>query len=324
MNIGVAVYLRPVGAPAIPPSPAPGHVQRPSVDALLDRAAKYRISLVIGAAGWGKTTAVASWSAGRPTAWVPYEDHEGDAHLLLGRLVTVLQDYAVVPAREVAPTARTGDAPAAAAVCSWIARGLRKDVMLVLDDVHGLYSHSDAMHVLANLCRHVPDQLHLVLISRCELPISLQRLRGRGLVKGIHAPDLAFDIADVEALLRQTVGPDRPAARRRGAAVPPGAAIPSIPHRRGHRCRARVGPTAVAGTLDLRRIPSAHGARSRRDEHRTCRVEPAGARAAQFGEHCGVVSGTSRCATTSSKRWHRLRVNAQRCAALRPATTCAS
>lgn len=81
----------------MPPALTPGHVKRPSVDALLDLAAKSRICLVIGAPGWGKTTAVASWSAGRPTAWVPYEDHEGDADLLLGRLVTVLQDYALAP-----------------------------------------------------------------------------------------------------------------------------------------------------------------------------------------------------------------------------------
>lgn len=150
----------------MPPALTPGHVKRPSVDALLDLAAKSRICLVIGAPGWGKTTAVASWSAGRPTAWVPYEDHEGDADLLLGRLVTVLQDYAVAPARDVAPTAGTGDVvPAAAALCRWIARGLRTDVVLVLDDVHGLYSHSGAMQVLSNLCQHVPDQLHLGLIS---------------------------------------------------------------------------------------------------------------------------------------------------------------
>lgn len=215
MKISVAGYVRPVVAPAVPPSLTPGHVKRPSVDALLDCSTKSRICVVIGAAGWGKTTAVASWSASRPTAWVAYEDHEGDANLLLGRLVAVLRDYAVVPAREVTLTAGTGDVMSAtAAVCRWVRRGLRKDVVLVLDDVHGLRSHSDAMHMLENLCRHVPDQLRLVLISRRELPISLQRLRGRGLVKEIHAPDLAFDIADIEALLRQTVGRDPPGLSR--------------------------------------------------------------------------------------------------------------
>lgn len=43
----------------------------------------------------------------------------------------------------------------------------------------------------------------------------MQRLRGHGLVSEIHAPDLAFDVADVEALLRKTVGKNPPGLSRR-------------------------------------------------------------------------------------------------------------
>lgn len=43
---------------------------------------------------------------------------------------------------------------------------------------------------------------------------TLPRLPGGGLVKDIYAPDLAFDIADVEALLRQTVARDPPGLSR--------------------------------------------------------------------------------------------------------------
>ncbi len=59
------------------------------------------------------------------------------------------------------------------------------------------------------------DRLRLVLISRRELPFSLQRERGRGQVAEIHAPDLAFDVADVNALLSKTVGKDPPGLSRR-------------------------------------------------------------------------------------------------------------
>ncbi len=73
------------------PRPAPVHVERASVNELLDRAARRRICVVTGAAGWGKTTAVATWSRGRPTAWLRYEDHEGDAERLLASLFGALQ-----------------------------------------------------------------------------------------------------------------------------------------------------------------------------------------------------------------------------------------
>jgi DNA-binding SARP family transcriptional activator len=200
-----------------PPAPAQDHIERSSVDELLDGAARRRICVMIGAAGWGKTTAVATWSRGHPTAWLRYEDHDGDAERLLAGLLRSLQAHASVPAPGIDTVA--DDIPqvgsSAAAICLWLHSALGKDVVLVLDDLHGLQRDSDAACVIADLCRRAPDRLHLVLISRRDLPFSLQRLRGRGLVAEIHAPDLAFDVADVEALLHKTVGKNPPGLSRR-------------------------------------------------------------------------------------------------------------
>jgi DNA-binding SARP family transcriptional activator len=197
-------------SPSAVPDPVKERVERPSVDGLLDYAAKHRICVVIGAAGWGKTTAVAMWSRDRPTAWLAYEDHEGDAERLLASLVEVLRAHVSVPApshgTSTVDTDQVGSS--VAAICAWLHSVLSKDLVLVLDDLHGLRPGSDAAGVVESLCQRAPERLHLVLISRRELPFSLQRLRGRGLVTEIHAPDLAFDVADVEALLRMTVGRD--------------------------------------------------------------------------------------------------------------------
>ena len=194
----------------------PEYVERPSINELLDRAASCRICVVIGAAGWGKTSAVETWSRERPTAWVPYEEHDGDAGRLLSSLVAALQVHLPGPApiegiaAEQAPSGKS----AAASICGWLRRFLRHDLVVVLDDLHGLLPGSEATDLVEALCQRAPARLHLVLISRCEVPFSLQRLRGRGLVTEIHAPDLAFDVADVEALLRKTVGKDPPGLSR--------------------------------------------------------------------------------------------------------------
>ncbi len=180
--------------------PASELVVRPSVDELLDRAAKRRICLVIGAAGWGKTTAVAAWSRSRPTAWLRYEDHEADADRLLVSLFTTLRTHVSAPVN----TDQVGSS--VEAICTWLHSVLNKDLVLVIDDLHVLQPGSGAAAVVESLCRQAPAGLCLVLVSRREPPFSLQRLRGRGLVAEIHAPDLAFDVADVEALLRMTVG----------------------------------------------------------------------------------------------------------------------
>src|SRR6185437_5649256 len=53
-----------------PPGPAEERIERLAVHELLDHAAKRRICVVLGAAGWGKTTAVAASLRDRPTAWL--------------------------------------------------------------------------------------------------------------------------------------------------------------------------------------------------------------------------------------------------------------
>ncbi|MGH3777962.1 MAG: tetratricopeptide repeat protein [Pseudonocardiaceae bacterium] len=171
---------------------------------------------MIAAAGWGKTTAVANWSRSRPAAWLRHDNHETDAGRLLAGLFGALQAHVSMPAPILGTAALNTDqvASTTAAICAWLHGSLRKDLVLVLDDLHTLAPGSEAAAVVEGLCRHAPQQLHLVLISRCELPFSLQRLRGRGLVAEVHAPDLAFDVADVEALLRKTVGRDPPGLSR--------------------------------------------------------------------------------------------------------------
>ncbi len=173
--------------------------------------------MVLGAAGWGKTTAVAAWSRSRPTAWLRYEDHETAADRLLTNLFGAVQAHVSVPTPSLGTAALNTDqvGSSVAAICVWLDSVLSKDLVLVIDDLHVLQPESDAAAAVEVLCRQAPDRLHLVLISRRELPFSLQRLRGRGLVAEIHAPDLAFDVADVEMLLRKTVGRDPPGLSRR-------------------------------------------------------------------------------------------------------------
>lgn len=189
------------------------HVERLAIEGLLDRAAEYRICVVLGAAGWGKTTSVAMWSRGRSTGWLGYDDYKGDATHLLSSLAGALQAHVSVP-MPIQGVEMDQVVSSVVDVCARLQEHLSKDLVLVLDDLHRLQPNNDAAWAIECLCRRAPHRLRLVLISRQELPFSLQRLRGRGLVTEIHAPDLAFDVADVEALLRKTVGKDPPGLSR--------------------------------------------------------------------------------------------------------------
>lgn len=176
--------------------------RRPVVD-LLDVGRGRRLTLVVAAAGWGKTTAVASWSGRTRIAWLRHWD---DASRGAGRFIQNLVEELTPHAGRPAPAA--GDEPAAAAVaiCGWLRTSLHEDLVLVVDDLQELPAGSDAAAVVEHVCRHAPGRLHLVLVSRCEPPFSVERLRGQGLVVEVSAAELALDVADVAALLRRTIG----------------------------------------------------------------------------------------------------------------------
>lgn len=123
-----------------PPGAGEQHVDRPSVGELLERAVARKVCVVIGAAGWGKTTAVAVWSRNHPTAWLRYEDYEGDAPRLLACLLRAFRAHLPVPApRDGTAAVDTEEVVSSVAtMCGWLHDVLSEDLILVLDDLHWL------------------------------------------------------------------------------------------------------------------------------------------------------------------------------------------
>lgn len=166
---------------------------------------------MLGAAGWGKTTALAGWSRNRRTGWVRCDEPDLDPFRFVHALHDAVRGLLPEGAGGTVPSGPGGLESALAgvrALCCQLRRARRDDVVLVIDDLEVVRSGSDVARLTEALCRAAPEHLHLVLVSRRELPFSLARLRGQGLVIEIDARDLAFDTAEVEVLLRAHAGPD--------------------------------------------------------------------------------------------------------------------
>jgi len=205
-------------AKILPPPIPDATLPRPALQARMDEALRRRVTTVIAGAGFGKSTLLAAWAARHEVAW--YTLGADDAGLsTLGRgLVDALRlrvpdlpaDLATTPGSERGPDAgadERGRADAlAAAVCEALQDRLRRPVALVLDDLHELAPDGAAMRAVEALCRQAPAELHLVLASRAELPFSIDRLRGQGQVLELGGGELAFDAAEVHALLAAELG----------------------------------------------------------------------------------------------------------------------
>lgn len=191
------------------PRASAGLVTRPRLTAQLHASDDARLTVVIAPAGFGKTTLLAEWIAGRReaarVAWVSLDASENDPDLFWAYVIRGLQSaQAGVDAHSlVLETSRRERAEVVTALLNEIAQG-DTDVVLVLDDYHVI--DEPRVHAeLALLLDRVPPRLRVVIASRSEPPLSLPRLRARGQLREIRATDLRFTSDEASAFLNQSM-----------------------------------------------------------------------------------------------------------------------
>jgi LuxR family transcriptional regulator, maltose regulon positive regulatory protein len=156
---------------------------------LLDAGARRPLTLVSAPAGAGKTALVSGWVAsGRapgPVAWLSLDGGDADR----GRFW-----HAVLEA-----LARSGAGSLESPAALVNAYAQREDrVILVLDDFHEV---ADVVYDdIERLLRHPAPGLAVVILTRSDLAIGLDRLRVDGGLTEIRAADLAFTREEAGAL----------------------------------------------------------------------------------------------------------------------------
>ena len=210
------IKLRPPGAPA-PLLP------RPRLRAILDDVHRRRLTSVVAGAGFGKSTLLAAWASDLNCAWYTVSSDDvslatfahGVADALRLRVPALPVDAANAVKAGAGPGSGEDDAGRgrgfAALICEILQSELRRDLVLVLDDVHEIAPSAGAIQAIEALCRQAPERLHLVLASRAELPFPVERLRGQGQVMEITGSQLAFDVDETATLLTELTGDADPA-----------------------------------------------------------------------------------------------------------------
>ena len=164
------------------------------------------LALVVGPAGYGKTTALAEWAEQdeRPFAWLTLDRGDDDPDRLLASIAFALDEIEPV-GREIFAALSGRRAVRADVLCRRLARsiaGRRRPFVLVLDDAH-LVGARPAFAVIEALIDHVPPGSQLALASRTEpelLPVG--RLRAHRRLVELRPRDLAMTRAEAALLLR--------------------------------------------------------------------------------------------------------------------------
>ncbi len=123
-------------------------IARPTLVSRLDEALTHRLTLVVGKAGFGKSTLLSGWSSGVRSCWYTLSAADSDLDTLAGGILNALR--ARVPGLSVeldgaigawrGPEAnldeRTRADALAALLCQSLDARLRRDLVLILDELH--------------------------------------------------------------------------------------------------------------------------------------------------------------------------------------------
>ena len=177
----------------------------PRSSARVHVALTHRLTLVVAAPGWGKTTMLRTLASAAPAVevarppagWTPLSL----ARQLVGELVPTAEADDLLP-RRLAPDSVDHHAQSgalAAAVCAAAAEAIVQPTLVILDDAD--VEEADPLRdFLEALVMHLPPQLHLVLASRRSPPLRIARLRAAGEVARFTEQDLAIGAAELDGL----------------------------------------------------------------------------------------------------------------------------
>jgi ATP/maltotriose-dependent transcriptional regulator MalT/DNA-binding SARP family transcriptional activator len=208
-------------AKVLPPTAPALLVPRPVLEERLGEALRRRVTTVVADAGFGKSSLLATWAGGINSAWYSVTADDSSLDSLARGLVEALRlrvpglpdDLRAMLGGSRGPDAGA-DEPArakacAALICQALQEQLRRDLVLVVDDLHELPGEGGgAVRLVESICREAPASLHLVLSSRLEPPFPIDRLRGQGQVLELGGSDLAFTLAEARELLTELAGED--------------------------------------------------------------------------------------------------------------------
>ena len=190
---------------------------RPHLLKRLNQRPQRKLTLISAPAGYGKTTIATEWlaqldesqqQAAPPVAWLSLDKHDDDLVLFLHYLVsatqTIYPDFGVNTLAAIQNgQPSTGQQLAVILANDYVQ--LAKPLILTLDDYHFITQGS--IHQLVNrLMDHLPLSLHLVLLSRTEPLLALERLRASRQIIELHATDLSFSLAETTQFVTQALG----------------------------------------------------------------------------------------------------------------------
>ncbi|MBO0783062.1 MAG: LuxR family transcriptional regulator, partial [Ktedonobacteraceae bacterium] len=195
-------------------------VARERLLARLDACLERKLTMLCAPAGSGKTTLVRQWIAARseqvsfpPVSWVSLDAGDNDPTRFWRYILASSQAWHTTPDQHALNLLLSSTQPyqpymkpptLEVALTTFLNEVTQRNIagLLILEDYHVIVE-ARIHETLDFFLSHLPETLHVVLITRQEPPLPLARLRANGDLNEIQAADLRFTSEESAAFLQE-------------------------------------------------------------------------------------------------------------------------
>ncbi|HEX7621019.1 MAG TPA: BTAD domain-containing putative transcriptional regulator [Anaerolineales bacterium] len=197
------------------PQPAADRVPRPHLTEWLENQLDKRLILLSAPPGYGKTTLLVDFltTSSIPAAWIQLAEADSDPSVFLACLIEAIfrlhgkREKNIGRATQTlldSADASTSPQQILTVLINELTDTLNTPWLLVLEDYH--FIASPVVHQLMDLLlENGPASLHIIVSTRTDPPIALARLRARGLLAELRAPELRFREDEIATLISHHV-----------------------------------------------------------------------------------------------------------------------
>ncbi|MBH0333935.1 transcriptional regulator [Brevibacillus brevis] len=168
-----------------------------------------KLTVISAPAGSGKTTLVSEWlaSSDRPFAWISMDEGDNDPARFFTYLFTALQNIGPNIGSGIFPLLHSPQPLPIELMISTLLHeiiAIPNPFVLVLDDYHVLKT-GPLDDAISFLLERMPQQMHLVIVTREEPRQPIARLRVRNQLNEVRASDLRFTYSEAAEFLEKVM-----------------------------------------------------------------------------------------------------------------------
>ncbi len=166
-----------------------------------------KLILISAPAGFGKTTLVSDWinQTRITTAWFSLDNGDNDPVDFLNYTISGIQIIHPAFGQNAIKLLNSPNKPSSESITSLLINeilNINQNFLLVFDDFH-LIKNNDVLKIVSYLLEHIPDNIHIVILTRSDPALSVSRLRSQHQLVELRSSDLGFSANDISVLFNK-------------------------------------------------------------------------------------------------------------------------